>query len=161
MQGPMQRRPLLLSDIIRHAARHHARSEIVSKLLDGTIHRTTWAEVEQRSRRLAQALRTLGIAMGERVGSLAWNSFRHLELFYGVSGSGVILHTINPRLALDDIAYIAGHAGDAALFVDKSFIELLEQLAPHLSGSAPRGDAVHVGRDAAAVTAARRGGALL
>ena len=87
---------MLLSDIIRHAARHHAGNEIVSKLLDGTIHRTTWAEVEQRSRRLAQALRTLSIAMGERVGSLAWNSFRHLELFYGVSGSGVILHTINP-----------------------------------------------------------------
>jgi fatty-acyl-CoA synthase len=87
----MQRQQLLVSGIIRHAARHHARREIVSKLLDGMIHRTTWTEVEQRSRRLALALHAWGITAGERVGSLASNSFRHLELFYGVSGSGVVL----------------------------------------------------------------------
>jgi acyl-CoA synthetase (AMP-forming)/AMP-acid ligase II len=132
MQGLMQRQPLLVSDTIRHAARHHGGQEIVSKLIDGTIHRTTWRQVERRSRQLARVLQQLGIAPGERVGSLAWNGFRHLELFYGVSGSGVILHTINPRLALDDIAYIATHAGDVALFVDTSFAELAAQLAPHL-----------------------------
>ena len=132
MQGLMQRQPLLVSDTIRHAARHHGGQEIVSKLIDGTIHRTPWRQVERRSRQLARVLQQLGIAPGERVGSLAWNGFRHLELFYGVSGSGVILHTINPRLALDDIAYIATHAGDVALFVDTSFAELAAQLAPHL-----------------------------
>jgi fatty-acyl-CoA synthase len=130
----MQRQPLLISNIIRQAARHHGQQEIVSKLLDGSIHRTTWRVVEQRSRRLARALERLGIRPGDRVGSLAWNGFRHLELFYGASGSGVILHTINPRLVLDDIAYIANHAGDIALFVDNSFAELATQLAP-LMGS--------------------------
>ena len=130
MQGLMQRQPLLISNIIRHAARHHGKREIVSKQIDGTIHRTTWSEVEKRSRRLGRALQQLGIVPGERVGSLAWNGFRHLELLYGVSGSGVVLHTINPRLTIDDITYIANHAGDVAIFVDLSFVKLAEQLAP-------------------------------
>lgn len=130
MQGLMQRQPLLISDIVRHAARHHGKREIVSKQIDGTIHRTTWSEVEVRSRRLGRALQQLGIVPGELVGSLAWNGFRHLELFYGVSGSGVILHTINPRLSIGDITYIANHAGDVAIFVDLSFVKLAEQIAP-------------------------------
>ena len=105
MQGLMQRYPLLLSSLITHAARHRGSAEIVSNLGGETLHRTTYAEVERRSRRLARVLERLGVKFGDRVATLAWNGFRHLELYYGVSGMGAVCHTVNPRLAPDDIVY--------------------------------------------------------
>jgi acyl-CoA synthetase (AMP-forming)/AMP-acid ligase II len=130
MQGLMQQQPLLISTILRHAARHHAAGEIVSKTTGGTIHRTTYAALESRARRLARVLARLGIGPQDRVGTLAWNGYRHLEVYYAAPGMGAICHTINPRLHPDDIAYIITHAGDAVLFADTSFVALLETIAP-------------------------------
>jgi fatty-acyl-CoA synthase len=132
MHGLMQDRPLLISSLIEHAARFHPDTEIVSRLPEGTVHRTTWAGVAQRSRQVANALKTLGIQPGERVGTLAWNSYRHLALYYGVSGSGAVLHTVNPRLFPEQIDYIVNHAEDRVLFFDITFAPLVEQLAPKL-----------------------------
>jgi acyl-CoA synthetase (AMP-forming)/AMP-acid ligase II len=130
MQGLMQQQPLLISTILRHAARHHAAGEIVSKTAEGAIHRTTYAALESRARRLARVLARLGIGWQDRVGTLAWNGYRHLEVYYAAPGMGAICHTINPRLHPDDIAYIISHAGDAVLFADTSFAALLETIAP-------------------------------
>jgi fatty-acyl-CoA synthase len=118
MHGLMQDHPLLISSIIRHAAVNHGRRELVSRLGNGSIHRTVYATVERRSRRLAQALVSRGIQPGDRVGTLAWNTFRHVECFYGVSGMGAVLHTVNPRLFHEQIAYIIGHAEDRVLVFD-------------------------------------------
>ncbi len=134
MQGLMQRQPLLVSDLIRHATRHHSAGEIVSRLPEKSLHRTTYCEIERRARRLARVLQRLDVGFGDRVGTLAWNGFRHLELYYGVSGSGAVCHTINPRLAVDDVAYIVDHGGDCVLFADTSFVGLVEAIAPHLPG---------------------------
>src|SRR3954451_3449047 len=106
MLGLMQSQPLLVSSIIAHAAKHHANGEVVSRLVDGSTHRTTYREVEARARRLARALQGLGVGMHDRVATLAWNSHRHLELYYAVAGMGSVVHTVNPRLAPDDIAFI-------------------------------------------------------
>ncbi len=132
MQGLMQQQPLLISSILRHAARHHARGEIVSKTTEGAIHRTTYAALEARARRLARVLGKLGVGSQDRVGTLAWNDYRHLEVYYAAPGMGAICHTINPRLHPDDIAYIITHAGDAVLFADTSFLPLLETIAPRV-----------------------------
>jgi fatty-acyl-CoA synthase len=131
----MQQQPLLISSILRHAARHHASGEIVSKTTEGAIHRTTYAALESRARRLARVLARLGITAQDRVGTLAWNGYRHLEVYYGAPGMGAICHTINPRLHPDDIAYIITHAGDAVLFADTSFVSLLETIAPKIKAS--------------------------
>jgi fatty-acyl-CoA synthase len=125
----MQRQPLLISSIIRHAARHHGRTEVISKQADGSIHRTDYATVERRARRMAMALHGLGVQPGDRVATLAMNGYRHLELYYAISGMGAICHTINPRLAIDDIAYILGHAEDVVLCADPFFAGILEALA--------------------------------
>jgi acyl-CoA synthetase (AMP-forming)/AMP-acid ligase II len=132
MQGLMQQPPLLISTILRHAARHHAAGEIVSKTTEGAIHRTTYAALESRARRLTRVLARLGIGEQDRVGTLAWNGYRHLEVYYAAPGMGAICHTINPRLHPDDIAFIITHAGDAVLFADTSFTALLETIAPRL-----------------------------
>ncbi len=132
MLGLMQEPPLNISSIIRHAARHHAAAEVVSRTVEGATHRTTYAEIEARARQLAGALRSLGIGAGDRVATLAWNGHRHLELYYAVSGMGAICHTINPRLSGDDITYIAAHAADAVLFADTSFAPLVAAAAPGL-----------------------------
>jgi fatty-acyl-CoA synthase len=131
----MQNQPLLVSSIIRHAARHHGHVEVVSRLTDRSIHRTTYAEIEHRSRRVAKFLQQLEIAPGDCVGTLAWNDFRHLELYYGISGMGAVCHTVNPRLYPDDIAYIINHAGDRLLFVDPFFAPLVAQIAPAIAGT--------------------------
>ena len=132
MQGLMQPQPLLISSILRHAARHHAAGEIVSKTTEGAIHRYTYAGLESRARRLTRVLARLGIGQQDRVGTLAWNDDRHLEVYYAAPGMGAICHTINPRLHPDDIAYIITHAGDAVLFADTSFTPLLETIAPRV-----------------------------
>src|SRR6266478_6152585 len=132
MQGLMSERPLLISSIITHAALYHHDTEIVSRTVEGAIHRYTYAEAERRSKRLARALLRLGIKPGDRVGTLAWNTFRHFELYYGISGIGAICHTINPRLFDEQIVYIVNHAADRLLFVDTTFLPLLERLAPSL-----------------------------
>src|SRR5271168_2515329 len=133
MQGLMQQPPLLISTILRHAARHHAAGEIVSKTVEGTIHRTTYAALEARARRLARVLARLGIGAGDRIGTLAWNGYRHLEVYYAAPGMQAICHTINPRLHPDDIAYIINHAQDKVLFVDSSFAPLVAAVAAKIA----------------------------
>ena len=130
MLGVMSERPLLISAILGHAATYHRDTEIVSRTVEGAIHRYTYAEAERRSKRLARALLRLGIKPGERIGTLAWNTFRHFELYYGISGIGAVCHTINPRLFDDQIVYIVNHASDRLLFVDTTFLPLVERLAP-------------------------------
>ena len=125
MLGLMQSQPLLISSIITHAARHHGGAEVVSRLVDGGIHRTTYAAVEVRARRLARALLRLGVGDADRVATLAWNGFRHLELYYAVSGMGAVIHTVNPRLSADDIVHILNDAGSVVLCADTSFAALL------------------------------------
>ena len=128
----MQRQPLLVSSILTHAARHHATAEVVSREADGEITRATYQAVERRARRLARALQGLGVQPSDRVATLAWNSQRHLELYYAVSGMGSIVHTVNPRLAPDDIAHILNDAGSVVLCTDPGFVPLVEQLLPNL-----------------------------
>jgi fatty-acyl-CoA synthase len=127
--GQMMDQPLLISNIIEFAARHYGSSEIVSRRVEGDMHRTTYRECAQRARRLAHVLGKLGVGMGDRVGTLAWNGYRHLELYYAVSGSGAVLHTVNPRLHPDQLAYIMRHAEDRVLFFDLSFLPLAEIIA--------------------------------
>lgn len=133
MLGLMQQRPLLLSSLIEHADRFHGDRAIVSRLTDGTMHRSTYRAVAERARRIGNVLRRLGVRLGDRVATLAWNSHRHLELYFGVTGSGAVLHTINPRLFAEQIHYIIDHAEDRYVFFDLSFAALVEQLAPDLS----------------------------
>ena len=123
-------RPLLISSLIEYAARYHRGSEIVTRTLEGGIHRYGWAECELRAKRVANALRRLGIGLGDRVGTIAWNTYRHVELYFGISGIGAVCHTINPRLFPDQIRYIVNHAEDKLLFVDTTFLPLIEKLAP-------------------------------
>ena len=130
MLGVMSERPLLVSAILGHAAVYHRDTEIVSRSVEGPICRHTYAEAERRSKRLARTLLQLGIKPGERIGTLAWNTFRHFELYYGISGIGAVCHTINPRLFDDQIVYIVNHASDRLLFVDTTFLPLVERLAP-------------------------------
>src|SRR5690606_22866634 len=106
--------------------------EIVSRRVEGDTHRTTWSEVELRSRKLAQALARLGLKAGDRVGTLAWNGYRHLEIYYGTSGSQLVCHTINPRLFPQQVAWIINDAEDQVLFVDLNILPLIEKLAPSL-----------------------------
>jgi len=132
MRGLIQDRPLLISSLIDYAADYHGAVEIVSRTVEGPIHRYTYAEARARAKRLAQALERQGVKLGDRVGTLAWNGYRHFELYYAVSGMGGVLHTINPRLFAEQIAYIANHAEDKLIFTDLSFVPLLEKLAPGL-----------------------------
>ncbi len=134
MFGLMQDRQLLISGVIRHAARNHAHAEIVSKNVDGSIHRYGYRDLEARARRLARVLARLGLTPEDRCGTLAWNGYRHLELYYGVSGSAGICHTINPRLAPADIVFIVNEAGDKFLFADLTFAPLIEGIAEHVKG---------------------------
>jgi acyl-CoA synthetase (AMP-forming)/AMP-acid ligase II len=126
--------PLLLSTMIDHAASFHADTEIVARTIEGDVHRTTYGESGGRIKRLAQALARLGIAPGDRIGSLAWNTHRHFEMFFGVSGMGAVLHTINPRLFAEQLVYIVNHAEDRMLFVDAATLPIAEQIAPRLTG---------------------------
>ena len=126
MLGLMQSQPLLISDLIEFAERHHGDAEIVSRRVEGDIHRYTYRDSARRARQVANALESLSLMFGDRVATLAWNGYRHFELYYGVSGSGRVLHTINPRLHPDQIAWIANHAEDQVLCFDLSFLPLVQ-----------------------------------
>jgi 3-(methylthio)propionyl---CoA ligase len=134
LRGLMMGVPLLVTTALRHAALYHADTEIVSRATEGPIHRYTYADAWARAQKLAHALATLGLEPGDRVGTLAWNGYRHLECYYAIGGSGMVCHTINPRLFPEQIAYIVNHAQDRVLFTDLTFIPLLEGLAEHLTG---------------------------
>jgi fatty-acyl-CoA synthase len=129
MTGLMMDESLLISRQIEFAARFHGQVEVVTRTVEGPIQRSTWAEVARRSRQLAHALLDLGIKAGDRVATIAWNTQRHLELYFAVSGIGAVLHTINPRLPLDQLRYVADHAEDKALFFDLTFAKLAQFLA--------------------------------
>ncbi|AQW31184.1 3-(methylthio)propionyl-CoA ligase [Ralstonia syzygii subsp. celebesensis] len=134
LMGHMMSMPLLISTIIEHAARNYGSTEVVSRRVEGDggdLHRTTYAAVRDRAKQLANVLAALGVQPGERIGTLAWNGYRHLEIYYGVSGSGAVCHTINPRLFADQIAYIVNHADDQYVFFDLTFVPLVEGIAPH------------------------------
>ncbi len=132
--GGMQDWPLLTWRLLDHAALNHPDRAIVSLAVEGGVHRTTWGEVGARARRLASALTRLGVRPGDRVATLAWNTWRHVECLYGIGGAGAVAHTVNPRLFDDQLAYIIAHAGDRILLFDTSFLAAVERLAPRLPG---------------------------
>jgi len=132
MLGLMQDWPLLCHKIIDYAAEQHGQREVISRSVEGPIHRTNYAEIQLRSRKVAQALERDGIKLGDRVGTLAWNTWRHLEAWYGIMGVGAVYHTVNPRLFPEQLAYIINHAEDRVMMTDLTFVPLLEKLQEHL-----------------------------
>ena len=132
MLGLMQDWPLLVHKIIDHAALYHGDREVVTRSVEGPIHRTNYAQIGKRARKVAEALDRLGIQPGERVATLAWNTWRHIETWYGITGVGAVYHTLNPRLFPDQLVYIANHAEDKVLFFDITFADLVAQIAPRL-----------------------------
>src|SRR5260221_14438078 len=128
MLGLMQDWSLLCHRILDHAATKHAERPIVTRSIEGQIHTTTYAEIRARALRLAQRLEKDGVRLGDRVGTLAWNTWRHFEAWYGIMGIGAIYHTVNPRLFSDQIAWIINHAEDRLLLADVTFVPLVETL---------------------------------
>jgi len=126
MLGLMQSQPLLISSLIDFADRHHGDAEIVSRRVEGDIHRYTYRDLARRSRQLANTLDGLGLQPGDRVASLAWNGYRHMEMYFGVSGSGRVLHTVNPRLHPDQVAWIINHAEDRVMCFDLTFLPIIQ-----------------------------------
>jgi 3-(methylthio)propionyl---CoA ligase len=126
MLGLMQNQPLLISSLIEFAERHHSDGEIVSRRVEGDLHRYTYKELAMRSRQVANALDGLKLAFSDRVATLAWNGYRHMEIYFGVSGSGRVLHTLNPRLHPDQVVWIANHAEDQVLCFDASFLPIVQ-----------------------------------
>jgi fatty-acyl-CoA synthase len=147
MKGLMMDTPLLVSAIAEHAAKFHGDREIVSVTADNPRHRCTFREAVSRSRRLANALGKLGLNQGDRVATIAWNDYRHLEIYYGVSGAGYVCHTINPRLFAEQQVFIINHAEDRFIFLDVMFMPLLEALAdklPNVEGFVVMTDEAHM-----------------
>ena len=134
MHGLMQGQPLLISSLISFADRFHGATEIVSRTIEGPIHRYSYRDAHKRSRQLAGALRRLGVKQADRIGTLAWNSFRHFEIYYAVSGMGAVCHTINPRLFPEQIVYIVNHAEDQYVFFDTTFTALIAKVRPQCPG---------------------------
>ena len=128
LMGQMMSQPLLISGLLVHAARHHADTEIVSRRTEGDIHRYTYADCHTRAKQVAQMLNRLNVETSARIGTFAWNGYRHLEIYYGSSGSARVCHTINPRLFADQLRYIINHAQDQVVFFDTSFLTLIEAL---------------------------------
>jgi len=128
MLGLMQDQPLLISSLIQFADRHHGDGEIVSRRVEGDLHRTNWRGIAKRARQVANALDGLGLGFSDRVATLAWNGYRHLELYFGVSGSGRVLHTVNPRLHPEQIAWITNHAEDTVLCFDATFLPIIQAI---------------------------------
>ena len=147
MKGLMMDTPLLVTSLIRFAAQYHGDTEIVSRTLEGPIHRYSYADAYLRIQKLANALQRLGVKPGDRVATLAWNGYRHYELYYAISCMGAVCHTINPRLFHEQINYIVNHAEDRLIFVDLPFVELVEQLQDNLTtveGYVVMTDAAHM-----------------
>jgi fatty-acyl-CoA synthase len=134
LHGLMMQAPLAIASLIQHAERFHPDVEIVSRRVEGDIHRSTYRQAHRRARQLANALTALGVSRSDRVGTLAWNGYRHFELYFAVSGSGAVLHTLNPRLHADQIAWIVNHAGDKVLCFDLTFLPIVEAIAAHCPG---------------------------
>jgi len=133
MRGLMQDWPLLVHTILDHASTWHGEREIVSRSIEGPIHRTTYAELDRRSRRLASAAgKRLGIKLGDIVGTMAWNGYRHMETWYAIMGLGAVVHTLNPRLFHDQLTYIINHAEDGWIFTDTTFVPIFEKLQSEL-----------------------------
>jgi len=132
MRGRMMEMPLLVSSLIEHAGRVHAERTVTSRTVEGPVHHSSWGEILDRSKKLANALAAVGIQEGDRVGTIAWNTHRHLEAYYAISGMGAICHTLNPRLHPSELVYIVNHAEDRVLFVDLTFVPLLEAVAEQL-----------------------------
>ena len=132
MDGLMQDWPLRLHRLIDHAAIQHGDREVVSRSIEGPIHRTTYARLRRRALRVAKRLVNDGIGHGDRIGTLAWNTWRHMEAWYGIAGAGAVIHTVNPRLFPDQVAWIINHAADRVMMVDLTFVPLLEKLAGRL-----------------------------
>src|ERR1700733_3586557 len=132
MLGLMQQRPLLISSLLDYAERYHTGTEIVSRSVEGPIHRSNWGEVATRARQIANALHRQGVVQGERIATLAWNHNRHLEIYFGVTCSGALLHTVNPRLFPEQVRFIVDDAEASYVFFDVAFAELVKQLAPQL-----------------------------
>ncbi|MEM9221672.1 MAG: long-chain fatty acid--CoA ligase [Pseudomonadota bacterium] len=146
MKGLMTERPLRIADVLEFAAEVHPAAEIVSVRDEGDVHRETYREAANRVAQLAHGLRRLGIKPGDRVATLAWNGYRHFELYYAISGIGAVCHTINPRVPDDQLTYIVEHAGDSLIFADLSLVPILERLAPTLPAGLRYGvltDAAH------------------
>ncbi len=134
LPGQMMHRDLSIIDILKHASDAFPDTGIVSRVSDGSLHRYTYPEAYRRTAKLAHALTRLGARPGDRIGTLAWNSFRHFELYYGISGIGAVCHTINPRLFRDQLAYIAAHAEDSIVFVDTDLVPIAERLSEDCPG---------------------------
>jgi acyl-CoA synthetase (AMP-forming)/AMP-acid ligase II len=132
MLGHIQNDPINLISLLQHASRWHPEQEVVSHTVEGPIHRQNYAQTMQRTTKVASRLSDYGIVIGDRVGTLGWNTYRHLETWYAISGQGAICHTINPRLFPEQISFIINHAEDRVLFVDLSFVELIAGLLPEL-----------------------------
>ncbi len=150
MLGQMMNMPLLISSQIEFAARYHPKVEIVSRTVECTIHRSTWGDIARRARKVANALTGLGVKQGDRVATIAWNTHRHLEVYFAVSSMGAVLHTINPRLPMDQLRYIVDHAEDTVLFFDTTFIKHAQFLAAQQSTVQhyiAMTDAAHLPRD--------------
>jgi len=135
MQGLMMEQPLLVASLLVHAERHHGVQEIVSRRVEGDIHRYQYRDLAQRARRMANALAGLGVQPGERVATLAWNGYRHMEMYFAASGSGAVLHTLNPRLHVEQLAYIIDHAEDRVVFFDLTFLPLIENVASRVKSA--------------------------
>lgn len=133
MRGRMMEMPLLISSLVEHAGTVHPDQKIVTRSVEGPIRRSTWGRVRQRSKKLASSLDRAGIVQGDRLATLAWNTDRHLEIYYGVSGMGAVCHTLNPRLHPSQLVYVLNHAEDRILFVDPTFVPLAEAIAGQLA----------------------------
>jgi acyl-CoA synthetase (AMP-forming)/AMP-acid ligase II len=133
MFGQMMEFPLLISTMLTHAERYTGEAEIVSRMVDGSLHRYTYRDAHKRTKQLANALVKLGVNQGDRIGTLAWNTHRHFEAYFGIAGIGAISHTVNPRLFPEQISYIINHANDRFLFVDETFVPTLEAISDQLT----------------------------
>ena len=147
MFGAMQDVPLLVNRILDHALVNHPEREIVSRLVEGNIHRETYADAHLRSRKLSQALQALGFGQGDVLATLAWNTHRHFEAWYAITGIGGVYHTLNPRLFAEQLSYIINHAGDKVIFTDLTFVPILEGIEkeiPNVKGIIIMTDAAHM-----------------
>lgn len=132
MQGLMMDRPLLTTEILRHAVRNYSKTEIVTRTVEGPIHRYTIGDSAKRIHKLANALRNMGVKAGDRIGVIGWNTYRQFELYYAVGGLGAVLHTINPRLGIENASFVINHAEDDYLFYDTTFTPLVAMMRPNL-----------------------------